>query len=415
MSNRMRLFKNFTALSTLQATEYLLPLITMPYIIRVIGPEKFGLLAFATAFAMYFQMFTEYGLSYTATRDIAYNRNNKNKLEEIFNSVLALKIVLLIISFILFFAIVFFFEKFRADSQIYLLTFGAVIGNSIFPSWLYQGLEKMKHLAVINIITRVMYTIGIFIFVRELNDYAYIPLINSICLVIGGIISLSLVSQLSNIKIRLPSMINLKYWIIRGWRVSSATISMNTYLQSRTFILGLFTNNMIVGYYSLAEKLTSIINMFPLSTFLNTIIPWITTNFKKSKEAAYAVLKKLQNAITIYFTIIVIICEIFTEKIVMLFAGAVYSETVVATRILLIAVFFVGINALRMQYFVIKGYDKVFSKINLIASFVGIALTIILTKFYSYKGTAIAFVVVAIITFVASVIKLNNVRVVKNV
>ena len=405
MSNRIRLFKNFTALSTLQATEYLLPLITIPYIIRVIGPEKFGLLAFATAFAMYFQMFTEYGLSYTATRDTAYNRNNKNKLEEIFNSVLALKTVLLIISFILFSAIVFFFERFRSDSQIYLLTFGAVIGNSIFPSWLYQGLEKMKHLAVINIATRLMYTLGILIFVKEINDFAYIPLINAICLIIGGSVALLLIKKISSIRIRFPSLAHVRYWIKRGWHVSSATISMGIYLQSRTFILGLLTNNIIVGYYSLAEKLASIINMFPLSAFLTTITPWITTIYKKNKDAAISTLRKLQNATLIYFIAVVIFCLTFTEKIVSLFAGSAYTETVIATRGLLIAVFFVGINALRMQQFVIQGDDKRFSGINIIASVLGLVLTIVLTWLFSYTGTVAAFIAVAVFAWLASVIK----------
>ena len=283
MSTRMRLFKNFTALSTLQATEYLLPLITMPYIIRIIGPEKFGLLAFATAFTLFFQMFTEYGLSYTATRDIAYHKEDKKKLEEIYNSVLTLKLLLLILSFMLFAVIIFAFNKFRTDSLIYLLTFGTVIGNVMLPSWFYQGLQKMKSLTVISIITKIVYTIGVFMLIKEVNDYVYIPLINALCLIIGSIIALLFVKKISGVKMKMPKATLIKHWIKRGGHVSSATILMSIYLQSRTVILGLFTNNTIVGFYSIAEKLTSFINSFPLNSFLSTLMPQVTTVYKENK------------------------------------------------------------------------------------------------------------------------------------
>jgi len=112
---RKTLLENFLSLSFLQVANYILPLVTLPYLIRVLGPEKFGLIAFAQAFIGYFQILTDYGFNLSATREISINREDKDKVSEIFSSVMIIKIFLFIFSLLIILFIVFFFDKFRGD------------------------------------------------------------------------------------------------------------------------------------------------------------------------------------------------------------------------------------------------------------------------------------------------------------
>ena len=208
---RKRLAENFLSLSGLQAVNYLLPLITLPYLVRVLGPEKFGLIVFAQSFIEYFIILTDYGFNLSATREISIHRNNKEKVCEIFSSVMTVKFLLGTLSFIILALILIFIPKFRNDQLIYLFTFGMVLGNILFPVWFFQGMERMKYITILNIIAKGIFTVCIFIFIRKMADYPYVPLINSMGFLVAGGLSLRIVSKDFGIKFILPSFEAIKH------------------------------------------------------------------------------------------------------------------------------------------------------------------------------------------------------------
>jgi len=180
MNLKSKLFENFISLSFLQVATYILPLISLPYLVRVLGPDKFGLVIFAQSFVQYFAMFIDYGFNFSATREVSVNKDNKHATNEIFSTVLFVKFLFLLISFLVSVCLIFSFSKFRQDWFLYFISFSNLLGNVLFPQWFFQGMERMKTIAILNVVSKIIVIILIFIFVKTQGDYIIVVFLQSI-------------------------------------------------------------------------------------------------------------------------------------------------------------------------------------------------------------------------------------------
>jgi len=249
------LLSNFFSLSVLQFFNSVLPLLTLPYLVRVLGAEMFGLVMFAQAFIMFFNIFVDFGFNLSATREVSIYRNDKNKLTEIFSSVIIIKAVLTCLSFVILAIIVFSFERFSRSWELYYLTFLLVIGQAMFPVWYFQGIERMKFITIVNVISRVVFTVLIFVVIKEKSDYIYVPIINGFGLIVGGGLSLWIIRKKFKQAVVIPSLETLKIYFKDSSQFFLSRVSVTIYTSANVFVLGIFTNNILVGYYSVAEKL----------------------------------------------------------------------------------------------------------------------------------------------------------------
>ena len=140
------LLENILSLGVVQGLNYILPLITIPYLVRVLGPEMYGLTSFAISFITIFTLITNYGFNFSATKDISINKKYHTKVSQIFSKVIFIKTVLFFICFLFLVLLINYFDRFSINSKIYYLSFGIVLGQVITPLWLFQGLEKMKYI-----------------------------------------------------------------------------------------------------------------------------------------------------------------------------------------------------------------------------------------------------------------------------
>jgi len=400
---RKRLTGNFFSLSVLQALNYILPLITLPYLVRVLGPEKYGLISFVQAFIAYFSILTDYGFGLSATREISINRENKEKVSEIFSSVMTIKIFLGILSFVILGLVLLSVPKFGNEWLLYIFTFGTVLGNILFPVWFFQGMENMKWITILNIIARSIFTVLIFVFVHKESDYLNVAIINSLGLIIAGIISLIIVFKNFKIKFILPKLENIKYQLKEGWHIFIAQVAVSGYTYSRTFAVGLFTNNTITGYYAIAEKLMNVIQTFPLGSITQSLYPRISKIYTENKQKAINLMKRFQKFTTLAYLIGLPIVYFLSPWLIKIITGEPYPEVILALRLLLLAIFFINANAFRVNFLLISGRDNIYSKIHIIMGIIGLFLTFLMTYFFSFVGTAISIIIISSFVFILTI------------
>ena len=323
------ILNNFFSLTLLKALTYLLPLITFPYLIRVLGVDKFGLIMFAQATMYYFEILVDFGFNLSATREVALNAKNKSKLNEIISSVFSIKLVLLIISGLLLLLILSVFDRFSDESLIYYYSFLKVIAFAFFPVWFFQGIEKMKYVTIINIISKVIFTILIFVFIQSEKDYLLVPLVDAFGFMIGSLVALYYVFKRFN-----HSFVFNKFTIIKQSFIDSSMfflsrVSVSLYTSSNILMLGLVASNVMVGYYAIAEKLYMVLrNLY--QPIVQVIYPYIS----KSKNVKF--FKKLYPGVVILNFIGVYILWVFTPELIYLVSKEHFVESIKVFRTLLI-------------------------------------------------------------------------------
>ena len=383
-----RLLSNFLSLSVLQGANFILPLISLPYLVRILGTEAFGLVMFAQAVIMYFIILTDYGFNLSSTREISIHRDNEVKIAEIFSTVMFIKLILLMVSFILLTIIIFSFEKFRTDWYIYYLTFGMVIGQVLFPVWFFQGIEKMKYITILNIIAKLIFTVAIFIFIQSAEDYYYVPILNSLGFIIAGLLSLWIVFHDFKMRLVMPNYKNMKYMFLESSNLFVSNLSVTMYTASNTLILGLFTDNNTVGIYASIEKLVLAIKNLYVPLY-QALFPWLS---KKEKKDIAPIIKKIIPYITlvgIFFTVLLIVYA--KEILTLVYNRPEITEYSIVFQILALISIFASLNMLfNMLYLTsVKAYKERLM-IMLRSGFFNIITVIVLTYYFSIYGTAIA-------------------------
>lgn len=253
--DKKSLLSNFSSLAILQLLNMFLPLITLPYLVQVLGVETFGLLSFSLSIVMIFNIFISFGFELSATREISMNKSSLDKISEIFCSVLIIKSIFLLLSFIILLIILVLSEYIAEHSELYIITFGVVLGNSLFPTWIFQGMERMKYITIINAAVKIFFTLLVFKLVLDESDYLYVPLLSALGAFIGGGGALLLAIRMFNIKINCPSIKNIIHQFNSSKHFFLSRMANEGSRHYTITLVGLYFGNTVLGYYSMVEKL----------------------------------------------------------------------------------------------------------------------------------------------------------------
>lgn len=338
-NEKIALFENTIAIAITQIVSYIIPLVSLPYLSRVLGVEKFGLVFWAQACIMYFTIFTEYGFNLSAVREIAICKENQNKIAKIFNSVMVCKFILIILSFIILTSLILIIPKFRVEWQLFYLTFFMVIGNAIYPIWYFQGIQHMKYVTMLNIIARLIFLLLIFVFVKSPSDYHLVAILNSIGCIIAGLTGIYIAIKRFNLRLFIPSFPMVIHEFKYSTEFFLARISETFYTNTNAFVLGLVATPVLVGYYVAAEKIFQAVHSISAPVGI-ALYPYIskTKNVKLYKKIFYP------TALAMIF--ISIFVYIFAQNLIIIFYGKEMMLAYHTLRIFCITVIFSSLSGL---------------------------------------------------------------------
>ncbi len=384
------LFQNFSFLTILQVFTLLFPLITYPYLIRVLGKDLYGTVIYAQAIVAYFTIVINFGFNISATKDVSVYRDNPEKLSEIVSSIYVIKTLLFTFCFFVFLGMIYLVPLFRQHYLLFLFTYGIALGEVLLPVWFYQGIEKMKYMTYVSVLSKLVFTICIFIFISSKSDYLYIPVLLSLGSVMGGFVSFFLVFIKEKIHFRIPSFSVIRDYAKRTFPFFLSRLSGVLSTQTNTVIIGAYLGMGDVAYYDLAKKVTNLL-LVPNSIINTGVYPRIA----KFKNLSFV--KKIFY-IRIAIASFLFLCLVLGGHLIIRILGG--EEMLPAYSSVILYGFFIIISS--VSYYiggtvlVSFDYEKVFNK-SVIYSFVlyGIIMgTLVLLGQISLFSVIITFLVI---------------------
>ena len=394
--NKKSIAKNYIYNLIYQIIIIILPLITTPYLSRVLGAEKIGIYGYTVSIVTYFILFGSLGISMYGQREIAYVQNDKEKQSIVFWEIIILRFITLLISMIIFY----FTFAFKGDYSLYYkILLLELFANMIDISWYFQGIEEFKKTVLRNIVVRVLSVIAIFIFIKTPEDLWKYFILYVCADVLGNLSLWKYIPKYIN-KVKISNLKVVKH-IKPTISLFIPQVAMQIYTVLDKTMIGSILGNMTeVGYYEQSQKIvkTVLTIITSLGTVMSSRIASIYVSDKKEEINSY--LKKSFNfvwflGIPMMFGLIAI-----AKGIVPWFYGSGYDEVVPLIIILSPILLAIGLsNVTGTQYLVPIGKQKEFTISVTVGAIVNVILNFVLIKILNAKGAAIASVISEVFVF----------------
>lgn len=375
------LASNFGYLMLLQIAGYVFPLITIPYLARVIGVDGFGKIAFAAAVMVWFQTVSDWGFNYTATRDVARNRDNLEKVSEIFSNVLWARIFLAVVSFALLYLLIATVPYFNENKDILLVTFLLVPGHILFPDWFFQAMERMKFITFFNLLTKALFTVLVFVFVTEKEHYIIPPLLTSLGFLLSGAGAMYLILGKWGVKLKRPQFKAMLATIKGSTDVFINNIMPNLYNSFSVVLLGFMGGSVANGLLDAGSKFINIAQQF-MNIISRVFFPFLSRKIDQHHLYARGSLALAAiGSLVLFMSAPLVIKLFFTEE---------FYESILVMQIMSASLIFLALSTVYgTNYLILKGKEKELRNITFICSVLGFAAAFPLIYFFGFLGAAI--------------------------
>jgi len=370
----------------IQGANFILPLITLPYLVRTLGVNKFGIVMVAHSFAILLTIVTEFGLDMSATRQVALIKDDKKKVSQYFFDVFFLKMFLVIIAFIVLLFFILIIDKFSQEYLVYFFSFGMVFGQAIFPAFFFRGIEEMKMITIINVLAKIIFTFSVFLLIKNQEDYYFVPILNGLGFILSGF--LGFIFSLKYVSFTRPIFKETLSIAKESFSLFLSNLAVSLYTKINTLIVGFFISDTMAGVYSSMEKLVVATKSIYIPLY-QALFPNIVV---KDNNTVVNIINKMKYYMGGLGAIISFIIFLFAADILRL----IYNDELITSYYMIFQIlgligFLSSLNMLYVSLFfpAIKAFNQRLKILSLGGVF-NIILVLTLVQYYSIYGVAIS-------------------------
>lgn len=378
---------NFLMNALLQISAFVFPLISFPYISRVLLPEGVGKVNMACSFVAYFQMVAQLGIPTYAVKECAKVRNDKTALTKTVKELLRINFFMVLVSYIMLAALVIFIPKLREEKLLYIVVSLNILFGAIGIEWLYQALEEYTYITVRSVISKAVALAAMFLLVRSKSDYVVYAAISVFAN--GTAYMVNFINARRYVDLKSNMELDVKRHIRPVLVFFALVCTITIYTNLDNVMLGFMTTDADVGYYSTAVKIKTL--LVSLITSLGTVMlprasyyveHGLIEDFKKITKRAMHFVVLTAVPVTVYFTI-------YAKESIRFIAGPAYEGAVLPMQLIMPTVLFIGItNLLGIEIMVPTGREKQVVYSTAVGAVTDLILNAVLIPRYAATGAA---------------------------
>ena len=379
--------KNFAYKSVLTLSTYLINFITFPYVARVLGVERIGLVNFVDNTVNYFLLFATMGVGLLGVREIAAVKEDKKRRDQVYSSMLALNLLFTLVSLGIYLLCISTIPKLCQYDELFYIGTAKILFTVFLVEWFFTGVENFRYITLRSILIKVLYIISVFLFVRDTSDYRLYFI-----LTVGVVVLNALINQLyirKFVRVRWNNIQLFKY-LKQNVTLGIYTLMTSMYLTFNVMYLGLVSNNTEVGYYTTAFKLYSVILGF-FTAFTNVMLPRMSSLLANGEKDRFQELVNRSFSVMATCCIPLILCSmIMAPQIVYILSGPGYEGAILPMRIIMPAAFAVGVaQVLAIQVLMPMKKDKVLLIASIIGAVVSLLINLLVVPSVKSVGSAV--------------------------
>lgn len=407
MQKQTSLKKNALINALLTTLSFVFPLITFPYVSRVLLPAGTGKVSFAASLVSYFVLFAQLGIPTYGIRACAKVRDDKEELNQVVQEILSINIVIVALTYIVFWGTLLFSPRLQNDKPLYLILSIQMILNAIGVEWVYKGQEKYAYITIRSIIFKLFAVILTFLLIKSKNDYIAYAGITIFAASASNVLNfLNLRTMVSLRKKRKYNFRRHLKPILIFFAMSCAT---TIYTNLDNVMLGLMKGDTEVGYYNASVKIRNI--FVSVVTSLGVVLlPRASYYFEqKLFNEFYKITRKALNFVFIIAVPTTIFFIVYAKEGIHFLAGEAYGNSILPMQILMITLLFIGMtNIMGIQMLVPMGKEINVLISEIVGALIDVVVNLMLIPKYGALGAAIGTLLAEIIVWIFQLVTLNN-------
>ena len=407
MKRQQSLKKNFIMNAILTMSSFIFPLITFPYVSRVLGPTGTGKVSFATSLISYFSMFAQLGIPMYGIRACAKVRDDREELTRTAHELLMINMVMNVISYFALFLALKFIPRLQEDKSLYVIISSTIFLTSIGMEWLYKALEQYTYITVRSIIFKFVALLAMFLLVHKQDDYVIYGAITILAASASNIFNL--INAHRFIGFKPVGNYHLKKHLKPVGVFFAMACATTVYTHLDVVMLGFIVTDQDVGYYNAAVRIKSI--LVSIVTSLGAVIlPRATYYIQKGQiEEFKRISRKAINFVFLLATPLTVYFILFARYGVLLLSGKEFMGAIVPMQVIMPTLLLIGItNIMGMQILVPTNREKVVLYSEIGGAAVDVIINALLIPRFHSTGAAIGTVAAELVVLIIQYMVLRN-------